>query len=82
MFTVETLGQFWKLGSKVKRASVPVLNNSSTVSSHVKRPVPRKACGDVSRHRLKLYNYNHCKIASELHYRLPAQVRPGIRKVI
>lgn len=29
---------------------------SSTMSSHVKRSVPMKACGDVSRHRLKLNN--------------------------
>lgn len=55
MFTVETLGQFWKLGSRAKIASVPVLNravgtlahSSSTMSSHVKRPVPMKACRDV-----------------------------------
>lgn len=29
---------------------------SSTMSSHVKRPVPRKACGDVPKHGLKLNN--------------------------
>lgn len=64
MFTVETLGQFWKPGSRAKRASVPVLNRAmetlaherSTVSSHVKRPVPMKACGDVLRQGLKLNN--------------------------